>query len=235
MDLMAFMESMGTSDIPAIAAFFIGLMTAISPCPMATNITAIAYMSRKIDNNKHTLFIGLLYTAGRMLAYTALASLIVWVGLSTQTISLLLQGQGERILGPFLILIGILMLGVVKIKFFKGSEHINNLGKRLSEKGYVGGFLLGIIFALAFCPFSAVLFFGMLIPLCISTGDSFILPSIFAMGTGFPVVLFSFILVYSVSRIGTIMHKLQMFETWVRKLAALIFIIVGLYYSLVFF
>jgi len=210
------------------------LMTAISPCPMATNITAIAYMSRKIDNNKNTLLVGLLYTLGRMFAYAALASLIVWVGLSTQAISLLLQGQGEKVLGPLLILIGVLMLDIVKIKFFRGSKKINKLSEKLSEKGYFGGFLLGFIFALAFCPFSAVLFFGMLIPLCISTGDSFVLPSIFAIGTGLPVVLFSVLLVYGVSTIGTVMHKLQIFEMWVRRLASLIFIIVGLYYTSIF-
>jgi len=129
MDLMAFMESMGTNDVPVIAAFFIGLMTAISPCPMATNITAIAYMSRKIGDNKHTLLVGFLYTLGRMLAYTALASLIVWVGLSSHIISLFLQGYGERILGPLLIVVGVLMLDIIKIRFPAGSKKINRLNE----------------------------------------------------------------------------------------------------------
>lgn len=121
MSLMAFMESMGTSNIAIVAAFFIGLMTAISPCPLATNITAIAYISRKIEHSKHTLMVGFLYTLGRMFTYVALASLIVYIGINTQQISLFLQSYGEKLLGPLLLIIGIIMLNIVKLNFFKGN------------------------------------------------------------------------------------------------------------------
>lgn len=230
MSFMAFMEAMGASSIPVVAAFFIGLMTAISPCPLATNITAIAYASKRIDNSKHTLLVGFLYTLGRMLTYVLIASFIVWFGMSTQTIALFLQKYGEKLLGPLLLIIGIIMLDIIKMNFFKSSNKLAKLKEELANKGFIGSFLLGVIFALAFCPFSAVLFFGMLIPIALKAGDGLIIPSVFAFATGLPVIIFSFILVYSVSKLGAIMDKVQAFEKWMRKIVAGIFIIAGLYY-----
>ena len=231
MSLMAFMEAMGTSSIPILAAFFIGLMTAISPCPLATNITAIAYASKRIDNSKHTLIVGFLYTLGRMFTYVVIASLIVLVGVNTQTIALFLQKYGEKILGPLLIIIGIIMLDIVKLNFFKKSDKLNALKEKLAHKGFHGAFLLGVIFALAFCPFSAVLFFGMLIPLALKFSDGILIPSVFAFATGLPVIIFSFVLVFSVSKLSSIMNKVQTFEKYMRYLVALIFVIIGIYYT----
>jgi len=231
MDFMSFMEIMGTSEIPVIAAFFIGLMMAITPCPLATNITAIAYVSKKINNKRNALLTGLVYTLGRMFTYVILASLIVWFGVNTQGISLGLQKYGERILGPLLMIIGIVMLDVIKINVFKGNSNLEVLKEKLARKGLLGGFFLGIIFALAFCPFSAVLFFGMLLPLALKTGDAVIIPSIFALATGIPVILFSLVLVYSVSKLGSILNKVQTFERWMRRSVAMVFILVGLYYT----
>ena len=230
MSLMAFMEAMGTSSIPIVAAFFIGLMTAISPCPLATNITAIAYASKRIDNSKHTLLVGLLYTLGRMFTYVVLASLIVWVGVNTQSIAFFLQKYGEKILGPLLIIMGIFMLDLIKFNFSQKKDKLSALKEKLADKGFLGAFLLGVIFALAFCPFSALLFFGMLIPLAVKAGDGFIIPSVFAFATGLPVILFSFILVKSVNKLGAIMNKVQTFELWMRKIIAVTFILIGIYY-----
>jgi len=235
MSLMAFMEAMGTSNIPLLAAFFIGLMTAISPCPLATNITAIAYASKRIGNSKYTLLVGFLYTLGRMFTYVLLASLIVWFGLNLQSASFFLQNYGEKIIGPLLIIIGVVMLDVIKLKFLKGSDKLNKLKEKLANKGFLGSFLLGVIFALAFCPFSAVLFFGMLIPIALKAGDGLIIPSIFAFATGLPVIIFSFILVFGISKLSGVMNKVQVFEKWTRKIASIIFICVGIYYSAIIY
>jgi cytochrome c-type biogenesis protein len=230
MTFMSFMELMSVSNIPILAAFFIGLMNAVSPCPLAANITAVAYISKKIDNSKHTIIVGLLYTLGRMFTYVLIASLIVWFGLNMQITSLTLQKYGDKILGPFLIILGLIMLGIIKLKFFKKNERFNKFKEKLSTKGYFGSFMLGAILALAFCPFSAVLFFGMLIPLAISTGDGIILPSVFAIATGLPVIIFSFILAYGFNRLGTAMNYVKKTEKIVRKSAAVIIIAIGLYY-----
>ncbi len=231
MSLMAFMETMSMNGFPLIAAFFIGLMTALSPCPLATNITAIAYISKKIDNGKKTLLTGFVYTIGRMFTYVLLAALIVYAGLNVQVISLFLQKYGEKILGPLLIVIGLVMLNVLKIPSLKSGNKINKLKEKLSEKGYLGAFLLGVLFALAFCPFSAVLFFGMLIPLALRFSDGILIPSVFAIATGLPVIILAFILTFSISRLGKIMGKIQTFEKYMRYLIALVFVIVGIYYT----
>jgi len=235
MSLISFMETMGTSNIPIVAAFFIGIMMSISPCPLATNITAIAYISREIDNNKRTLLIGFTYALGRMFTYTSIAFLIVFFGLNVQVISLTLQKYGENFIGPFLIIIGIIMLDFFKLNFFSGNDGLNSLKEKFAEKGLFGSFLLGVIFALTFCPFSAVLFFGMLIPLSLKIGDGLILPSVFAFATGLPVIIFSFVMVFSISKLGMIMNKIQTFEKWTRKIASVVFIGVGIYYSIIIY
>ena len=227
---MPLLESLGRSNIPLIAAFFIGIMTAISPCPLATNITAIAYTSKKIGNRKHTLLVGIIYTIGRMIVYIGIAAIIVWVGISTFSISIALQKYGKLLLGPLMLIFGILMLNIFHISFGKSSERIAKLKEYLSEKGLIGSLLLGMLFALAFCPISGVFYFGMLIPLAIQNSDPIIIPSVFAIATGLPVIIFSLILVFSVSKIGDVMKKVQTFEKWMRKAVALIFIAVGIYY-----
>ena len=231
MSLMSFMEVMSTSSFPLIAAFFIGLMTAISPCPLATNITAIAYISKKIDSGKKTLLTGFVYTLGRMFTYVLFAALIVYIGVNVQAISLFLQKYGEKILGPLLIFMGLVMLNIIKLPSLKSKDKINKIKERLSERGYLGSFLLGVLFALAFCPFSAVLFFGMLIPLALKYSDAFLIPSIFSFATGIPVIIFAFILTFSVSKIGKVMNKIQTFEKYMRYLIAGVFVIVGMYYT----
>ena len=224
------MESMGSSNIPLVAAFFIGLMTAISPCPLTTNITAIAYISRRLDDSKNTILVGLLYTLGRMMSYTLLASLIVYVGMNSWETSMIFQEYGEIILGPILLLAGLVMIEAIKFNLPSGGARFESLKQKLGEKGYIGGFLLGVVFALSFCPFSAVLYFGMLIPLAVKTNDAILVPSVFAFATGLPVILSSILLVKSVSTLGKVMHKTQTIEKTVRKAVAIVFILVGLYF-----
>lgn len=175
MDLLNYLGTMGESPVPVVAAFFIGLMTAISPCPLATNITAIAYISKRIDSSRHTLLTGFVYMLGRMAAYIGVASVIVFFGMNIQFIALGLQRYGELLLGPFLVLCGIFLLGIIPLDRLPGGDRISGftpgISAGLADKGYLGAFLLGVVFALSFCPFSAVLFFAMLIPLALGAGD----------------------------------------------------------------
>ncbi len=232
-DLMSFMETMGSSDIPLVAAFFIGLMMAISPCPMTTNITAIAYLSRKIGDKRYTLLVGLLYCFGRMSVYVAIASLIVLFGLNVQSIALFLQEYGDLLLGPILLIGGVLMLGIVPLPFGFENTWIQDvkeqLSRRLSDQGLLGSFFLGILFALSFCPFSAVLFFGMLIPLALSTKDPVGVPLAFGLATGLPVILFSFLLVTGMNRCSSFLGRVQAAEIWFRRIVAVLFILIGMY------
>lgn len=237
MDLLNFLGTMGESPVPIVAAFFLGLMTAISPCPLATNITAIAYISKRIDSSRHTLLTGFVYTLGRMAAYIAVASVIVLFGMNLQFVALTLQQYGERLLGPFLVLCGIYLLGIISLDRLPGGDRLSGftsgISARLAEKGYLGAFLLGVIFALSFCPFSAVLFFAMLIPLAIGAGDPVFIPAVFALATGLPVIVISYLLVRGVGKCNGIVQKIGAAEIWIRRAVAAVFLVVGVYYIII--
>lgn len=230
---MGSMEALGTSGIPLVAAFFIGLLMTFSPCPLATNITAIAFISKKIGDSKHTLLVGALYALGRMAAYIGITALIVYAGLNIQALSFFLQEYGEKIIGPFLLIMGIMMLEIVDIPLPGGPGWLQNIELYLGGKGYLGGFLLGVVFALALCPFSAVLFFGMLIPVALKAGDALIVPAIFAIATALPVIVISLVLVHGVNRVSGMMETVQRMERWIKWAVAAVFIVVGMYYIII--
>lgn len=217
-------------NIPVLTAFLIGLLVSISPCPLATNIAAIAYISKDIKTSRHTLLNGLFYTLGRAISYTLLATLI-YFGLSSFEISRIFQGWGDKVLGVALIFIGLVMFGVIKINFLnKNSNRFEKLKEKIASKGFLGALLLGIIFALAFCPYSGVLFFGMLIPLVLKSKEALLLPPLFALGTGLPVIFFSFVIAFSIKHLSKIFSVVSKVEKVSRYLVASIFILVGIYY-----
>jgi cytochrome c biogenesis protein CcdA len=223
-----------SSTAPFWTAIILGLMTAISPCPLATNITAIGFISKDIENKRKIFTNGLLYTLGRAISYTSLG-IALYFGASKFHVAMFFQFYGERFLGPLLIVIGILMLDIIKIKF----PLFNRLSDKFSNKAKKGSslsaFLLGIIFALAFCPYSGVLYFGMLIPMSIASPSGLYLPFVFAIATGLPVIIIAWLLAYSVSSIGSFYNNLKTFEKWFRIIIAVLFILVGLYYSYIFY
>ncbi len=214
-------------------------MTAISPCPLATNITAIAYISKRIDNSRHTLLAGSVYTIGRMAAYIAIAWVIVFFGMNIQSIALGLQHYGERLLGPFLVLCGMYLLDIFHFDRLPGGDWLSGftsgISGRLAEKGYLGAFMLGVVFALSFCPFSAVLFFAMLIPLALGAGDPVIIPAIFALATGLPVIVISYLLVKGIGKYSGIVQKIGSAEIVIRRVVAMVFLIVGVYYIIIIY
>jgi sulfite exporter TauE/SafE len=216
------------STMPWLSALVLGLMTAISPCPLATNITAIGFISKDIENRNRVFLNGILYTLGRAISYTAIA-LIIFLGADQFQFSGFFQKYGEKFLGPLLIIIGLFMLDVIKMNF----PGIGKLTSRMENKTkwkYMDTILLGILFALAFCPYSGVLYFGMLVPMTISSASGLYLPIIFAIATGIPVIIFAWILAYTISGIGNVYHKVKTFEIWFRRVIAVLFILIGIYY-----
>jgi cytochrome c-type biogenesis protein len=216
------------SSMPLVTALLLGLMTAISPCPLATNITAIGFISRDLESRNRVFFNGLFYTLGRAITYTIIP-FIIFLGADQFKFSGFFQRYGEKIIGPLLLLIGIFMLGIFKINFPGLGMFSEKMEKRKSWR-YIDAILLGMVFALAFCPYSGVLFFGMLVPLTISNASGLYLPVIFAIATGIPVIIIAWVLAYTVSGIGGVYNKIKIFELWFRKVIAVVFIIVGLYY-----
>jgi cytochrome c-type biogenesis protein len=222
------------TDNPFLLALLLGIMTAISPCPLATNITAIGFISKDLENKKRIFFNGLWYTLGRAISYSALG-VIIYLGASKFSIAKLFQSNGEKFLGPLLILVGILMFDFIKIKFpgMRGlSERMQNTGKKGS---WWSALLLGIVFALAFCPYSGVLYFGMLMPITVASPSGLFLPLVFAIATGLPVIIVAYLLAFSISSIGGFYNKVKNFEKWFRRVVAVAFILVGFYYVYMFY
>jgi len=222
-----------TYNIPVVSAFILGLMTAISPCPLATNITATAFISKNISSKRKVFFSGLLYSLGRGFSYTAIG-LIVYFGASKFHIARFFNQNGEKYVGPLLIIIGLIMLNGIKLNFLGKSNFQEKLSEKFKDKGLLGSFLIGVVFALAFCPYSGALFFGMLIPMTITSADGLYLPIVFAFGTGLPVILFTYLLAFTVGKVGMFYNRIIKIENVMRKVAGVVFIITGLYYVSIF-
>jgi cytochrome c-type biogenesis protein len=220
-------------NIPILTALVLGLMTAISPCPLATNITATAYISKNISNKKMVFLSGLIYTLGRAFSYSVIG-LTLYFGASKFHIARFFNQNGEKFLGPLLIIIGLIMLNVIKLTFLSKANITERLSAKFKGKGLFGSFMIGLVFALAFCPYSGALYFGMLIPLTISSPDGLYLPIIFAFGTGLPVILFTYLFAFTAGKIGVFYNKITKIEEVVRFIAGTVFILTGIYYISIF-
>lgn len=217
-------------DVPIISAFLIGLAAAIGPCTMATNIAALAYVSRRVSDRRYGIVTSALYTMGRMFTYTLIGILIITLGMEIPGISTFVQDFGEKALGPFLIVIGIMLLFVDRLTFGGQGGKLSEMGGRVADWGMIGGFPLGALFALAFCPVSGVLFFAVLIPMALVTIGGFTLPAFFAIGTGLPVLLFGIFISFGVAGVSSWANALTRADKIIRTVMAVVFIAVGIYY-----
>ncbi len=231
---MDFLQSLlENNNIPILSAFVLGLMTAISPCPLATNITATAYISKNIASKKKVFLSGILYSLGRAFTYTTIG-LILFFGANKFHIARFFNQNGEKYLGPLLIVIGLVMLNVIRLNFFNKMNCSDKLSEKFKDKGLLGSFLIGAVFALAFCPYSGALYFGMLIPMTVSSIYGLYLPLIFAFGTGLPVLLFTYLLAFTASSVGLFYNQITKIEKVMRTVAGVVFILTGLYYVSIF-
>ena len=211
-----------------LTALWLGLLTSVSPCPLATNIAAVSFVSRRFAHPVAVLSAGVLYTLGRVLTYAMLGALIVAGLINASRISFFLQFSMGKFLGPAMILVGMVVLDLIRIPFPKG-RWLARIEERAGSWGHPGSFVLGIIFALAFCPVSAALFFGGLIPLALEQDSTLLLPTIYGIGTGLPVVLFAVLFALGLKRVGQIVHRMAAVELWARRLTGVIFILLGIY------
>jgi cytochrome c biogenesis protein CcdA len=220
---------LGNVNIPVLSALLLGLITAVSPCPLATNIAALGYVSRRATDRRYTVLTGALYTLGRMFSYSVIGIIIIVVGLEIPGVASFLQDFGEQVLGPLLIVIGVIMLIINRISLNLGGGKLSSIGERVASRGMLGGFLLGALFALAFCPYSAIIFFGVLIPLALKSSGGVTLPAIYAIGTGMPVLVFAVLLSLSVARVSSWLNAVTRVEKVIRVAVSIIFIGVGVY------
>lgn len=210
------------------SALWLGILTSVSPCPLATNVAAVSFVSRRFTRPAAVLAAGVLYTLGRILTYALMGALIVAGLLNASRISFLLQFSMGKFLGPAMILVGMVILDLIRVPFLKG-RWLSRIEKCAGTWGQPGSFVLGILFAMAFCPVSAALFFGGLIPLAIKQESLLLLPTLYGIGTGLPVVLFAVLFALGLKRVGRIVHRIAGIELWARRTTGVIFIIIGIY------
>lgn len=214
-------------------AMWLGLLTSISPCPLATNIAAISFVGRRVGKPGHVLAAGALYTVGRVLAYAVIGILLVESLLRAPGLSQLLQKYMNLVMGPLLIIVGMILLEL--ISFNIGSSGMSaSIRRRVESSGIWGAGALGILFALSFCPTSAALFFGSLIPLALDQRSGVLLPGLFGIGTGLPVMIFALLLALSANRVGKFFDRVTHFEHWARWITGSLFILIGIYFCLTF-
>ena len=212
------------------SALWLGILTSISPCPLASNVAAISFLSKKITHPVLVFISGLAYTLGRMVSYTILGWIIISSLLSVPQVAQFLQKYMGKALGPLLILTGLILLEIVTIRL-PGLSLSQKHHTKLAESGAPGAFLLGFIFALAFCPISAALYFGSLIPLAINSKSGIVLPFIYGIGTGLPVLIFAVAIALGVTSLSRWFHRITQLEYYTRKITGIVFILVGLYYT----
>ncbi len=217
----------------AASALWFGILTSVSPCPLATNITAISFVGRRTGSPVGVLLSGLLYTLGRALVYVVIAVLLVKSLLSAPTVSLALQMWMNKLLGPILILVGMVMLGLIRVRF-RGRGMSERLQRRVERLGLAGALALGILFALSFCPVSAALFFGSLLPLAMKHQSGVLLPLLYGIGTAVPVVVFAIVLAFGARWLGKLFERVTQVERWMRVITGAVFVGVGIYMSLVY-
>ena len=222
--------------LPAAAvltALWLGILTSISPCPLATNVAAMSFIGKDLASSRRVLLTGVLYTLGRSLAYAVLAALLIAGVFAIPQLSFWLSTYMNQFLGPILIVAGIIVLGLVPIHFATSCVS-DKAGERLGRSGSWGAGLLGILFALSFCPVSAALFFGSLLPLAVKNGSSLLLPSAYGVGTGVPVFVFAVLIALGAQWVNRVFKKLVLFEQWGRRITGAIFVIVGVRYCLIY-
>lgn len=212
-----------------LSSLWLGILTSLSPCPLATNIAAISFISKNIENPKKTIFSGLLYTLGRILTYVVLGAILVSGLLAIPSVANFLQEYINKLIAPVLIIVGLILLDIIKLNFSFGVSN-NNIYKRFEKSSVAGAFLLGVVFALSFCPVSAALFFGSLTTLAIEHHSRFLLPFAYGIGTGLPVVIFAIVIAFAVRKVGEIYNKITKFEFWFRKTTGVVFILAGVYF-----
>ena len=224
------------STAPAFTAFLLGLLTAISPCPLATNIAAIGFISKDIENRQRIFLNGMLYTLGRVIAYTLLGIILISIlkeGASVFGIQKAVGKWGELLLGPLLLIIGLFMLFGSRLNLPKFGFDCK--GEGLAKKGGWGAFLLGVLFAMAFCPSSGVFYFGMLIPMSVTATAGWMLPILFAVATALPVLVVAWILAFSVEKVGEFYGKMQSIQKWLNIIVGALFVIIGIYYCIIMY
>jgi cytochrome c biogenesis protein CcdA len=217
--------------VALLSALWTGILASVSPCPLATNVAAVAYISKNLERPSSVIISGLLYTVGRVFAYASLGAVIVTGLLAVHDISFFLQKHMNMLLGPILLIASLFLLELIRIPLPRCFLP-ERFEKRALGWGHAGSALLGFLFGLSFCPVSAALFFGVLIPVAIERQSAVAIPALFGIGTGLPVIAFAILLASGFKGIGSLLTNISHVGLWARRITAIIFILLGFYFTI---
>lgn len=208
-----------------LTSLWLGILTSLSPCPLTTNIAAVSFIGKTLDKPFYVFLSGLVYSLGRALLYLILGIAISRSLQMIPYVSDFLQSKMMWAVSPLMIIIGLILLDMIKIPLLniKSSKFS---AEKVQKFGLWGAFLIGILFAAAFCPVSAALFFSNLI----NSKGNWIALTAYGVGTGLPVMIFAFVIAFAVNQIGKFYQATITFEKYARRFTGLLFICIGYYY-----
>ena len=238
---------MWTYALYTLAALYLGILTSISPCPLALNIAAISYIGRKVAHPRSVIAAGVLYTLGRCVLYLCLAVFISATAFSIPAVSVFLQKYMHLVLGPIFLLLGMVLVGIIAVNS-GGTMMSESIQKRVDSMGIWGAFVLGVLFAVSFCPTPAAWFFGLIalimgseagaigmvlakigitLPQASLPGSIVILPLAYGIGTAAPVILVAILLAYSAAHVSRAYNAIAKTEWYARMITGWIFVAIG--------
>lgn len=225
-----------SSQLPFVTAFLLGLLISVNPCTFTTNVMVLGFMAKDVEGGSRRMFLkGIAYTIGRIVSYTVLGCIcipIIRKGASTFNIQSWMANFGGYILAPTLIVFGIFLLIGDKIPF-KFGFHASESDKE--RKGIIGAFVLGLLFAMAFCPVSGIIYFGMVLPMASATALGIFYLILFAIASGILVLLLAWVIAFGMSSLGKFYNQVQTFQKWLNRVVAVAFILAGIYYFYVYY
>ena len=209
-----------------MASTGLGLLAAVSPCPLATNLAAISILTRGQGPTRRIAVTGVAYALGRITPLVAIAAIVSWGIVRSSTLSHVLQKYGDRATGPLLVIIALVLLDLMPFRLptigFKAKESGEG-------KGFVGAFAMGVAFARAMCPTSAALYFGGLIPLAVRHNAPVVLPFAFGIATAAPVLAASVLLILSANGLSRFFENLKRAERIIRIATGYAFLVYGIW------
>ena len=214
-------------DFPLANAFLLGLLGATAPCQLTTNLSAIAYVSRDLGHGRPWQEAAT-YTLGKALVYTVVGAVVIALGLQVQGAAVPVVVAARKLLGPLMILIGLTFVGILRLRVSLGQRFVEALRSRIPAKGPWGAFILGLLFAFAFCPTLFLLFFGLAIPLGLRSNAGLLVPGLFAVGTALPLLAYAGLLAAGNGMAGAYARNLSRPHSTVKKVAGAIFILAGI-------
>lgn len=219
-------------NIPLVSALLFGLIGATAPCQLSTNVAALAYLSRRVEEPRRMWGQTAAFIAGKVTVYLLIGGMVVGLGLQfgqlTQT-AVPVAVIARRVLGPLLVIVGLLMLGLLSSRLSFGGRFSGWLeAKARGRQGLLPAYLMGVAFSFTFCPTLFWLFFGLTIPLAIASPGGVFFPGVFAVGTAVPVLFLAAMLASGTVNVRGFVRRFKAADAWIQRVVGAVFVLIGM-------